>query len=165
MREQYGRGALWPPAQRGAQIEAPAPGIVHTAEPEAVSQALDQDPAVAQYPHAGPLQLALDGVGPRPEIMVAKAGVDAVLCGDGCDRPRAGSRRTGCRATMPSTASATSPRGSAEDAPSSCAGRSPPASGDLALEPVREPTVPARPGLGTRASAPDPRRRRPAAAG
>src|SRR6202022_753907 len=85
MGEQYGRGAFRPAAQRGAKIEAPAPGIVHTAQPEPVSHALDQDPAVAQDPHAGPLQLALDGVGPRPEIVVAEAGEDAVLCGDGCD--------------------------------------------------------------------------------
>src|SRR6185369_12550073 len=86
VREQDGGSAVGPATQGGAQVEAPAPGIVDAAQPEPVAGAGQEHAAVAQHAHAGALELAFDGVGASPEIVVAKAGEDAVGRGNGSDR-------------------------------------------------------------------------------
>ena len=68
-----------PVAQSGAQVAAAGPRIVDAAQPDLVSAAAKRDAAVSQDLDARPRQLALHGVRPRPEVVVAEAREDAVI--------------------------------------------------------------------------------------
>src|SRR5262249_37800216 len=88
VREQDRRGAFRATFERGRQVEAAVPRVVDAAQPEAVAAPLEQYAAVPKYADSGPFQLALDGVRPRPEVVVAEAGEGAVARRDRSDRLR-----------------------------------------------------------------------------
>jgi len=81
VREKNGGGALRPALQRGAKIEPPLQGSSTPQKPEAIAPTLEEQAAVAQYPHTGPLELPLDRVGASPEIVVSQAANTPCLAG------------------------------------------------------------------------------------
>ena len=86
--EQDRRGAFRPAAEGGAQVAAARPRVVDATQPDPVAAALQRDAAVAQHLDARGGQLAIDGVGAGPEIVVPQDGVGPLRGRDRGDRLR-----------------------------------------------------------------------------